>query len=1233
MTIKIARGMAEAHRHGIVHRDLKPGNILLDRQGEPVVTDFGLAMRADVSEATVDPDATLDPNPRLTQAGALMGTPSYMPPEQARGDLDKIGPASDVYSLGAIFFQLVTGRTPFIADSVPSLLEKIKVEPAPLPSQVKPGVSPKVDAICCKALAKDPAERFPSMEAFADALLPLATSGGNPWRVRMAIAAAAFFLAIVAGVIFYVKTDHGTVEVRLSDTSADVQVTVDGDEIQVNDKGRVTRLRTGPHALQVSGPNYQTETKLFKVTRGQTTLVEIELKPKTVVAEVPKNSPFVVPAKLERLAALLRTGSEFIERGLFMEVGRVADESLVIDPESPTALAYRATFRYGKRDAEGARADVTAALKLNPNTFQALIVRGLLNIDDGVLLSKPEMVDEAIADNTEAIRIRPSAMIPWANRGYAYLLRGEFHQAIADSTEAIRLGDKRPNAWQTRGGAYAILGDYPKSLADYQNAAQVDPSLAKIQLQLSAVYAKMKDFAKSTEHWNLARKLDSTINDSHRIVFDDPPKPIERKKLTPEQAKDLEQALARFEQAWSKKDLKACEQAAEDACRIDLTCAGARSARARIWAPQGRLKEAIAEATEAIRLDPNDAWAYSIRGYARNESKNHAGAIADQTIALRLDPKKTNTWNDRGFAYLQRGQRLQAIADFNEALRLNPNFDLALANRGRCYLELGETQKALDDHERLAAMKPASALLRLLIAAIRARLGDFQGAQKDRETAIAMDANLKDAPEITLPPPLPAIKRDPEPADPKATVTPAVNRDRLAQLLAQGRKLINNERYDTLGAIADEALKIDLESPTALAYRATFRLVVQADRAGALTDAEAALKLNPETHQAFTVRSVLRGFEGNVDGAIADLTIVTRLNSAHPGPYSNRAHAYFLKKEYRQAVADATKAIELGFRGPSPWGTRGSCHVYLGEYEKALADHDQFIKLQPGDPQVFVQRSAIHAKLGNVVKSAADWDMAKKLNPRLTEDDRLPIPPPPKPPERKKLTPAEVDAFATAINEAQTALPQFRIEDCRKATAEALRIDPTSALAHSIQARLHATTGQFEQARMEADEAIRLDPNDAWAYVVRGGCKANRKDLMGAIADYCIAIRLDPNNSSAWSNRGDDYLRLGQVHQALSDANKAIRLRPDLGQAFANRGACFMRFGEYDKALAEYVKAAEFQPKSAQMRRICATLFAKLGRNEESKKYRDAAIAIDPRYKDAKDMTIPAPLPPLKIDP
>jgi hypothetical protein len=157
LLVPIAEAVRVAHEGGIVHRDLKPGNILLTPDGTPKVSDFGLARR-------------LESGGGLTLSGEPVGTPSYMAPEQARGQRDAIGPATDVYALGAILYELLTGRPPFRA-GVPleTLRQVLADEPVP-PSRLNPGVPRDLETVCLKCLEKEPQRRYASARALAEDL-------------------------------------------------------------------------------------------------------------------------------------------------------------------------------------------------------------------------------------------------------------------------------------------------------------------------------------------------------------------------------------------------------------------------------------------------------------------------------------------------------------------------------------------------------------------------------------------------------------------------------------------------------------------------------------------------------------------------------------------------------------------------------------------------------------------------------------------------------------------------------------------------------------------------------------------------------------------------------------------------------------------------------------------------------------------------------------------------------
>ncbi|MCA9061108.1 MAG: serine/threonine protein kinase [Planctomycetaceae bacterium] len=171
ITQRLCQAMQHSHDRGILHRDLKPANILIDSGRVPRITDFGLARHVD------GPDAE-------TMDGTVMGSPSYMSPEQAEGRLAAVTVRSDVYSLGAILFQMLTGRPPFLTDRpLDTIYQVIHAEPV-LPRDLQPGVPEELQTICMKALRKDPAARYDSAAAFADDLDCFLT--GRPIAARPA---------------------------------------------------------------------------------------------------------------------------------------------------------------------------------------------------------------------------------------------------------------------------------------------------------------------------------------------------------------------------------------------------------------------------------------------------------------------------------------------------------------------------------------------------------------------------------------------------------------------------------------------------------------------------------------------------------------------------------------------------------------------------------------------------------------------------------------------------------------------------------------------------------------------------------------------------------------------------------------------------------------------------------------------------------------------------------------
>jgi formylglycine-generating enzyme required for sulfatase activity/predicted Ser/Thr protein kinase len=290
---KIAQALQEAHDHGIVHRDLKPANVMIDRRGEPVIMDFGLARQAQ------QPDDL-----HLTQTGVIMGSPAYMSPEQVEADPEKIGPAADQYSLGVILYELLTGRVPF-RGSLASVMGQIVSQPPTPPRELCPGLDPRIDAVCLRMLAKNPDDRFPSLSAVSQELAaivrnsPARSAQMPPAKKRRLwwLMAAAAPLAALAAAIVILQLGKTTIEIDVNDP--DVQVALRGPTVTITVPGPAREsfsVEPGENELTITHGDLKFKTASpFRLERGDKEVVRIKLSGSTVAATLGDKELPVVP--------------------------------------------------------------------------------------------------------------------------------------------------------------------------------------------------------------------------------------------------------------------------------------------------------------------------------------------------------------------------------------------------------------------------------------------------------------------------------------------------------------------------------------------------------------------------------------------------------------------------------------------------------------------------------------------------------------------------------------------------------------------------------------------------------------------------------------------------------------------------------------------------------------------------------------------------------------------------
>lgn len=295
---RIAAAMQVAHQAGIVHRDLKPANVMIEPDGNPVIMDFGLACRAE-----------LPADQRITKTGEAFGSPAYMSPEQVDGPANEVGPASDIYSLGVMLYEGLTGELPFTG-SVTSVLVRIATETPIPPSHRRLEVSPELDQLCLQMLAKKPAGRPASMSEVSERLADIAQelhletervredeepaihstlvkrqSLTTRRRTLLLVAVTLVPIMILLGlIIFNVKTPYGPLRIEVAEEYADqikVRVLQSGELIEVadNTSGWSLSLKEGEYEFELGrgGEQFEIEPKRVEVSKDDEAVVVIHL--------------------------------------------------------------------------------------------------------------------------------------------------------------------------------------------------------------------------------------------------------------------------------------------------------------------------------------------------------------------------------------------------------------------------------------------------------------------------------------------------------------------------------------------------------------------------------------------------------------------------------------------------------------------------------------------------------------------------------------------------------------------------------------------------------------------------------------------------------------------------------------------------------------------------------------------------------------------------------------------
>ena len=672
--VALAQAMHFAHEHNIIHRDLKPANILLTPDGIPKITDFGLAKRLEETEESSQ-----------TRTGTLMGTPSYMPPEQAEGRTHEIGPLSDQYTLGAILYELLTGRPPFLGASLLETIQQVRnQEPVP-PTQLQASTPKDLEVICLKGLQKDPGKRYANAGEMADDLRrflnhePIharpVSRVERTWRWCRRNPRVASLYAAVAVLVMLVVVSGGVLGFRMMRE----QQTVDRVRDQVEE-----RLKFATDAITVGSVK-----EAGNFLHGSNSLLDSA-------------------AGLDELRGRWYDLKDRVEAlGEFKDLLDKARFSLFF------ANGNRKQLDQGREYCQKLLALYDA---------RGLAAEGLLN-DEQRQLFKEDVFDMYLVATWTESELTQDAE-PAVRQKVA-------RQALDWLDRADKILPGMRTLYNARTVFHKILGDEQAFQADEKRALSIKWEAAVDNLwHANAEIVKRGDKANREGNWIEAQKHYREAVGSCAVVLRQHPGHFWAYfwwAIAKLQLGDFRDALIGFTEctrikpkfAWSYYNrgmahlsLGQYDRAIGDystALEIKPDDVGSRAWRAHAYLEQGNLDNALNDCNQALELNSRYARAFLTRAECYKRRKQYEQSLADYTQVLDVNENKVEVYLKRAAVYQEMKRFDDALGDYDHAVDLEPNNIEALRSRALLHYLRKEYQKAVNDFTSAIALDPQGA--------------------------------------------------------------------------------------------------------------------------------------------------------------------------------------------------------------------------------------------------------------------------------------------------------------------------------------------------------------------------------------------------------------------------------------------------------------------------------------------------------------------------------------------
>jgi tetratricopeptide (TPR) repeat protein/tRNA A-37 threonylcarbamoyl transferase component Bud32 len=713
-----------AHDRGIVHRDLKPGNVMLGDYGETLVVDWGLAKPTGMTERSgADGEPPLQPASPMdlfkTQVGSALGTPAYMSPEQASGRLDLVGTASDVYSLGATLYCLLTGRAPF--DDADDILPKVVRGKFPRPSAVKPGVPAALEAICLRAMAHKPENRYASPRALADDLKhwladePV-SAWAEPWTIKTrrflrrhrplaSAVAAALLVALVglAAAALWHQNQESTAAHKRALAQQAVRQCLERTEATCEQLSASLRAPGGVQALLNQPARWEAQ---IKAARGEW----LQARSLLDHAEISLDPD---------LAHALSTWDKQLTD---------ATEDLRLAQRLEEVRLDRAAWVDGRFDYTGTE-----------GSYRKVFDEAGLSVEHG----DPEDVSRRIEQSAIKDQLL-AALDDWAFNADILQRR----ELAARLTQVARLAD--PDPWRDRVRDPGLW----KTAAMANLAAEADNETkvaSRLSPQMLLLIGMRLPRGPAKERWlrkaQAAHPVDFWLNfELGWYLYEKKTKQsaleaagfyrvaLSLRPRTSALYNNLALAL------WVRNDLDAAIDACRKALAIDPNYAHAWNNLGLALRDRKDPHAAIDAFNKAIAINPGYSFAWNNLGLALWDLKDLPAAVAAYKKALAIDPRYAHAWNNLGLLHRDRKNLAAAVAAFKQALGIDPQYAYAWVNLGQAFAQGGDLAAAMDALNKALTCDPEYALACNALAWLLATSPDAKYRDGNRAVELAQKA-------------------------------------------------------------------------------------------------------------------------------------------------------------------------------------------------------------------------------------------------------------------------------------------------------------------------------------------------------------------------------------------------------------------------------------------------------------------------------------------------------------